>query len=336
VNSRHGRIELLYKNHNSFFISQRRKSMKQKFSIAMSLAVILTMLLTSLALADNIVNDISANPGSDTFTAGGSTAVGYKIVANKDAGETPQATCNVTDGTTALVTINVPAGVTVTPGSLTFTTCGDFQDVTFKSTTPGDYTITVSVSDNGNDAYNITPAEFQLHVLKPSGPTDTTPPVLTLPGNITTEATGPSGAVVSFTTSALDAVDGPVAVTCLPASGSTFAIGTTSVNCSAADAAGNSSAGSFNVTVNDTTPPTISGTPSNITAEATSAAGVAVTYILPTASDIVSLHQLLILSMVWLPRLAHLLLAQPSRLEQRRLIVQLLMQLVIRLLAHSS
>jgi hypothetical protein len=41
-----------------------------------------------------------------------------------------------------------------------------------------------------------------------------------------------------------------VPVTCIPASGSTFAIGDTTVNCTATDAAGNSATGSFLVHVN--------------------------------------------------------------------------------------
>jgi hypothetical protein len=79
---------------------------------------------------------------------------------------------------------------------------------------------------------------------------DTMPPVLTLPGTVTANATGPEGAIVSFTVSAFDSVDGDITVTCIPASGSTFAIGDTTVNCSATDAAGNTATGSFLVHVN--------------------------------------------------------------------------------------
>ena len=86
---------------------------------------------------------------------------------------------------------------------------------------------------------------------------DVTPPVLTLPANITAEATSASGAVVTYTATAIDDFDGPVPVTCTPASGSTFPLGTTTVQCSAQDAAGNVAHGSFTVTVQDTTPPTI-------------------------------------------------------------------------------
>jgi hypothetical protein len=78
---------------------------------------------------------------------------------------------------------------------------------------------------------------------------DTTPPAVTVPVNITTDAMSPSGAVVTFTASAFDIVDGSVTPTCAPLSGTTFAIGTTTVMCTAIDAHHNASAKSFTVTV---------------------------------------------------------------------------------------
>lgn len=78
---------------------------------------------------------------------------------------------------------------------------------------------------------------------------DATPPVLSLPDDITTEAASPDGVVVTFSATATDAVDGPTITTCAPASGSLFAIGSTVVNCSSADASENTAAGSFTVTI---------------------------------------------------------------------------------------
>ncbi|PYR47484.1 MAG: hypothetical protein DMF89_18760, partial [Acidobacteria bacterium] len=78
---------------------------------------------------------------------------------------------------------------------------------------------------------------------------DTTPPALTLPGNMTVDATSPSGAVVNYSKSATDIVSGPTAVACVPASGSTFPIGTSTVNCTATDGAANTATGSFQVLV---------------------------------------------------------------------------------------
>src|SRR3989441_10533652 len=87
---------------------------------------------------------------------------------------------------------------------------------------------------------------------------------------ITVEATGPTGTVVSWNDpAAADIVDGNVRVVCNPVSGSTFSLGITTVQCTATDAHGNTGRASFTVTVQDTTPPVISGVPSDITTTAT-------------------------------------------------------------------
>jgi predicted extracellular nuclease len=84
-----------------------------------------------------------------------------------------------------------------------------------------------------------------------------TPPVLHLPANITAEATSPGGAIVSYDATATDARDTNVVVTCAPASGSLFALGGTTVNCSATNSRHKTAEGSFTVTVVDTTAPVV-------------------------------------------------------------------------------
>jgi hypothetical protein len=79
--------------------------------------------------------------------------------------------------------------------------------------------------------------------------TDTTPPVLTVPSSIVTNATQPDGANVAYTATATDDQCGPATLTCAPESGSLFPIATTQVACTATDGAGNTSEASFSVTV---------------------------------------------------------------------------------------
>ncbi|NOY45314.1 MAG: HYR domain-containing protein, partial [Deltaproteobacteria bacterium] len=100
------------------------------------------------------------------------------------------------------------------------------------------------------------------------GEADTDPPALSGLQDLVAEATSPSGAVVTFTVTATDAVDGDVGVTCTPASGSTFPLGATTVTCAATDAAGNRAEGSFTVTVRDTTPPAVTP-PGDVSVSAT-------------------------------------------------------------------
>ena len=72
-----------------------------------------------------------------------------------------------------------------------------------------------------------------------------------VPADITVDATGPAGAVASYSASASDTVDGAITPSCEPASGTTFARGITTVRCEATDKAGNSNNASFTVSVKD-------------------------------------------------------------------------------------
>jgi hypothetical protein len=80
-------------------------------------------------------------------------------------------------------------------------------------------------------------------------PPDTTPPTLYLPSDITVEAPDANGSYVYYSAYGYDDKDGYVNATCAPASGALFAIGVTTVSCTARDAAGNEAVGHFNVTV---------------------------------------------------------------------------------------
>jgi hypothetical protein len=86
---------------------------------------------------------------------------------------------------------------------------------------------------------------------------DTTPPAITMPADVTIEATGPTTAATFGSPSATDTVDGSVTVICSAVSGDSFAVGTHAVTCSATDANGNAASGSFTVTVTDTTAPVL-------------------------------------------------------------------------------
>src|SRR5437870_5685258 len=78
--------------------------------------------------------------------------------------------------------------------------------------------------------------------------TDAAPPSLTLPAAATTNATSSHGAVVSFIAVATDDVR-PTSLICVPASGTRFAVGATTVTCTAMDAASHSTSATFTITV---------------------------------------------------------------------------------------
>lgn len=143
----------------------------------------------------------------------------------------------------------------------------------------GDTVINCSATTGTGADLKTTNGSFTVRVL------DTTKPSLGLPTPIRKEATGPNGAIVEYVATAHDIVDLDFFATCNPPSGSTFALGTTTVNCSGTDTHGNSNTGSFTVTITDTTPPTIK-VPADILFQATSATGAVVPYSV-TATDLV-------------------------------------------------
>jgi hypothetical protein len=105
----------------------------------------------------------------------------------------------------------------------------------------GNTVVTCTATDNAGNTS--APSVFTVSV------GDTTPPVLTLPANITVTATSRLGARVSYVATATDNVDPHPTVTCTPPSGAEFPLGTTTVLCTATDASGNQSQGTFRVQV---------------------------------------------------------------------------------------
>jgi hypothetical protein len=84
---------------------------------------------------------------------------------------------------------------------------------------------------------------------------DTTPPLITCRSDTTVVTCDPDGAVVEFSISATDNCSDAPVISCSPASGSLFPVGTTTVNCTATDNASNVSSCSYDVTVEENNRP---------------------------------------------------------------------------------
>jgi cytochrome c peroxidase len=185
-------------------------------------------------------------------------------------------TAEATGATGALVAYTVPSATDVVDPAV-LTSCSAAPGDLFPlATTPVACSATDAAGNTGNASFDITVA-------------DTTAPVISgTPADITTEAVDGNGSPVAYLNpTSLDIVDGGLAVACIPATDSTFALGNTTVACSVSDLANNSTNTSFVVTVIDTTAPVISGVPANIVSEADSGIGAIVTYADPTALDAV-------------------------------------------------
>jgi hypothetical protein len=157
-----------------------------------------------------------------------------------------------TGGTTSLVARLTSAGSPVQNAVISFTVNGvavgsattDINgfatktNVSLVGIAPGTYATGIGASFAGNSGVLPSTATGVLTV------TDLAPPVLKLPANMTVNATGPTGAIVTYTVTATNAT-----VSCTPASGSMFPIGITTVKCTATSTTGQTSTGSFTIKV---------------------------------------------------------------------------------------
>lgn len=203
--------------------------------------------------------DFDPNPTINCTHASGSTfALGTTAVTctvTDASGNSSQGTFHITVQDTTLPVVTVPGNIGPLDGNtlggrvVTFAasaldngaplpvTCVPPSGSTFGvATTPVLCTATDAAGNVGSRSFTVTIV-------------DTTPPLLTVPANITVSATSSSGAVVTFSATATDSVDGPSAVVCMPPSGSPFPIGPTTVSCTASDTQGNTTTKTFTVTV---------------------------------------------------------------------------------------
>jgi hypothetical protein len=222
-------------------------------------------------------------PFVNAFTEGFSFSNGVVPLNDTDLGLTgvpANITVNATSSAGAVVTYVLPTAVdepgdipaptvsctrasgSIFPIGTTTVTCTAFSDDDTPSTVSQSFTVTVNDTDLG---------------------------LTGVPANITVNATSSAGAVVTYAmpTAVDEAGDIPAPmVSCTPASGSTFPIGTTTVTCIATSADDTPSTlnRSFTVTVNDTDLG-LTSVPANIMIDVNSPLGAVVTYALPTAVD---------------------------------------------------
>ncbi len=289
-----------------------KKDFLKRAHRTLSLVVVAMLAMPWAVFADNVVTDgdgaapfavSSLNFGS--VCPGSTTTKPVLLAIRRQGSSGPQVFPNSTTVTVSLI------GVSPSSGALSTTPTGTVGTIQLPSTW----------ADAANNSFSAQTVTSQVTLVAPatgsiSGPLsvtyratggtvtretpltvtasiassgcDSAPPVITVPSDITAEATGPNGAVVTYSATAFDVGDNSSRpVSCTPASGSTFPLGPTTVKCSSSDTTGNSTDKSFKVTVVDTTAPTISGAPDITGVEATGATGAAVTYTSPSASDLV-------------------------------------------------
>lgn len=114
-----------------------------------------------------------------------------------------------------------------------------------------------------------------------------TPPTLALPADMTVEGNAAGGWTAAFSATATDVEDAPDPTpTCDVAPGALLPLGTTTIHCSVTDSGGMTDAGSFAVTVVDTTGPSLT-TPADQALNTGDPLGTTLAYEPPGAVDIV-------------------------------------------------
>jgi hypothetical protein len=202
----------------------------------------------------------------------GTTAVTW--TATDEAGNFSQTTQNVTvtvtDNEAPIVTapadVNTEATGTTTTVSIGTATAMDnvtpSASITLTSDAPAAYPVgPTTVTWTGTDVAGNSSTATQLVMVS-----DTTPPALTVPDDVSVEATSATTTVAIGTAAANDTVDG--ALTPTNDAPTAFGVGTTVVNYTVTDTAGNTSTGTQTVTVSDTTAPDVTA-PADVSVEAT-------------------------------------------------------------------
>ncbi|CAA9472775.1 MAG: hypothetical protein AVDCRST_MAG02-3875 [uncultured Rubrobacteraceae bacterium] len=267
-----------------------RTTLRSRLSL-LFLSFAMVLAIPAVALADDVYNNldntIDVPAESITLTEGGTNDTASVLISptngdgkngcNLTADKILQVKANSSDATKVKASLVDPLNSSLAKD--TFTSCSDSIKIKVEAlAVTGSTPVTISLSQVQNTTgatFNLAPATFTVTVN--AAPVTNTKPALTLPANITKEATGPSGATVSYKATANDQQDGALTPDCKPVSGSTFPVGTTTVNCSVTDSGNLSDSGSFNVTVQDTTSPVLT-LPSDITREATGPNGAAVNF----------------------------------------------------------
>lgn len=233
----------------------------------------------------------SCSPASGSFFPIGATNV--TCTARDASGQTATCTFKVTVNDTQPPTISCPASVTKSNDQDKCSAVVNYASPTVADNCPGvtssctpasgtafalgTTTVTCTATDESN---NTATCSFTVTV------NDTQAPTFTCPSNIQV-GTDPNSATatVNYNPTVSDNCPGAVTVVCTPASGSQFHLGTTAVTCTATDAANNQSSCSFNVTVLDSQPPTISCPGSRDQSNDPNQCGAVVDYPPPTVTD---------------------------------------------------
>jgi hypothetical protein len=233
------------------------------FRRSLALAATVLMLSSVAVYADDISNNLDSSIDSvaevmalDAGGAVGSTQL-YVAPQNGDG----KNGCNLIGSTILSLSVasSSTAVATVSPSTVTFTSCGDTPTLTVTPLTVGSTTISVSqTSNNTAGTFNLDPATFTVNVTAPV-PTNTAPSVDV--SGVTGGASYEIGAVPAAICSVVDAEDGAstfaATLSVLTGPDAAYGLGSQTASCDYTDAGGLHVAASVTYSIVDTGDPSI-------------------------------------------------------------------------------
>ncbi len=230
-----------------------------------AVTAITSLSLSGGAFADDVSNGLDEsvdavaevmplNVGTD-----GSTKL-YTVNRNGDG----KNGCNLQAGESLVlsVTSSNPSVATVSPDSVTFTSCGEQKTLTVTPVAAGSATISASqTSNNSGGSYNLAPAAFTVNVTAPA-PANTAPKVAV--AGVTGGASYDKGSVPAATCQVTDAEDGNssfnATLSAITGQYASDGIGSQTASCSYTDRGGLTASSSETYTIVDPSAPVISYT----------------------------------------------------------------------------
>ena len=222
-------------------------------------AVAAFAVFAAVAYADNVSNnldgtiDATAETSNLTFPGSAGTVGLYVDPTNGDG----KNGCNLTGSTTLVVSVasSNPTVASVSPNSITFSSCGDTPAITVTPHSAGSATVSVSLTSNDTaGSFNLAPASFAVNVVAPV-PSDTTAPTAAPAQTPPANGNGWNNTDVLVTWNWTDNAGGSgLDPTGCTTTSTTSGEGELTLNATCKDIAGNTGSASYTVKVDKTAP----------------------------------------------------------------------------------
>jgi hypothetical protein len=217
----------------------------------------------AVAHADDVANNVDMSIDAEAevmnLTAGGPTRITELSI--RTANDDGKNVCNLTGQTILTTSVNSSNSsvAAVSPGSVTFDSCGDVQTLTVTPLSGGTTTVSLSqVSNTTGATFNLAPATFTVNVT-PTAPANTPPTVIVT--EVAAATSYEKGAVPAAGCSVTDAQDGnssfAASLSAITGPRSAFGLGDQTATCSYTDNGGLTTTASVAYSIVDTQKPLI-------------------------------------------------------------------------------